>query len=122
MGYDTVIGQRGSTLSGGQKQRIAVARALIRNASVVILDEPTSALDAETEASLLAVLERLTEGRTTIVIAHRLSTIRNAGRILVMDQGRIVECGSHEQLLAQKRLYQHLHQAQFGAATQEVAT
>jgi ABC-type multidrug transport system fused ATPase/permease subunit len=121
-GYDTVLGERGSTLSGGQKQRIAIARALAIDAPVVILDEPTSALDAETESSLLDALDRLTEGRTTFVIAHRLSTIRGADRILVLDGGRIVESGSHEQLLAQKQLYQHLHEAQFGRSPQQVAT
>ena len=122
MGYDTVIGERGSTLSGGQKQRIAIARALIRNTSVIILDEPTSALDAETEASLLDALEQLTQGRTTFVIAHRLSTIRKLDRILVLDEGRIVESGTHDQLLARNQLYQHLHQSQFGAVTEEVST
>jgi ATP-binding cassette subfamily B protein/subfamily B ATP-binding cassette protein MsbA len=122
MGYDTVIGERGSSLSGGQKQRIAIARALARDAPVVILDEPTSALDAETETSLLDSLECLTEGRTTVVIAHRLSTIRNADRILVLDQGRIVESGSHDQLLARQQLYQQLYQTQFGGVTQEVAS
>jgi ATP-binding cassette subfamily B protein/subfamily B ATP-binding cassette protein MsbA len=89
-GYDTVIGERGATLSGGEKQRIAIARALLKDAPVLILDEPTSALDAQTEADLLEALERLMEGRTTFIIAHRLSTIRHADRIVVLEEGRVV--------------------------------
>jgi ATP-binding cassette subfamily B protein/subfamily B ATP-binding cassette protein MsbA len=119
-GYDTVIGERGATLSGGQKQRLAIARALVRNAPVVILDEPTSALDGETEARLLGALRRLSEGRTTFVIAHRLSTIRWADRILVMRRGRIVESGTHEALLANKGLYGQLHASQIESAAAEV--
>ncbi|MBD1847738.1 ABC transporter ATP-binding protein [Cyanobacteria bacterium FACHB-63] len=98
--YDTVIGERGATLSGGQKQRVAIARALLKNAPVLILDEPTSSLDAQTESGLLEALERLKVGRTTLIIAHRLSTIRNADRIVVLEHGKIVETGSHEQLIA----------------------
>jgi ATP-binding cassette subfamily B protein/subfamily B ATP-binding cassette protein MsbA len=97
-GYDTVIGERGSTLSGGQSQRLSIARALLKDAPILILDEPTSALDAQTEASLLEALERLMQGRTTFIIAHRMSTVRYADRIFVIEGGRIAEAGTHEQL------------------------
>jgi ATP-binding cassette subfamily B protein/subfamily B ATP-binding cassette protein MsbA len=97
-GYDTVVGERGATLSGGEKQRVAIARALVKDAPVLILDEPTSALDLETEALLLEGLERLRAGRTTFLIAHRLSTLRGADRIVVLQEGRIVESGSHQEL------------------------
>src|SRR5262249_43072408 len=89
-GYDTVIGERGATLSGGEKQRLAIARALLKDAPILILDEPTSALDARTEMLLLEALERLMQGRTTFIIAHRLSTIRNADRIVVLEAGQVV--------------------------------
>jgi ATP-binding cassette subfamily B protein/subfamily B ATP-binding cassette protein MsbA len=112
-GYDTQIGERGATLSGGQKQRLAIARALLKNAPVLILDEPTSALDAESEALVLEALERLMEGRTTFIIAHRLSTVRRANRIVVLDRGRIVECGPHEELLAARGIYRRLYSLQF---------
>jgi ATP-binding cassette, subfamily B, bacterial len=108
-GYDTVIGERGGTLSGGERQRIAIARALLKDAPILILDEPTSALDAETERLVLEALERLMGGRTTLVIAHRLSTIRNADRIVVLAQGRIVEQGSHAQLVELNGAYRSLH-------------
>jgi ATP-binding cassette subfamily B protein/subfamily B ATP-binding cassette protein MsbA len=104
-GYDTSMSERGATLSGGEKQRLSIARALIKNTPILILDEPTSALDAQTETLLLHALERLTRGRTTFIIAHRLSTIRNADRIVVLDQGRIVETGTHRQLTAAKGRY-----------------
>ena len=112
-GYETVVGERGATLSGGERQRIAIARALLKDAPVLILDEPTSALDADTEASVLDALERLMAGRTTIIIAHRLSTIRRADRIIVLDHGRPVETGTHRQLLHQGGRYAHLHGRQF---------
>jgi len=113
LGYDTVIGERGATLSGGERQRLAIARALLRNAPILILDEPTSALDAGTESLLLEALERLMTGRTTFLIAHRLSTVRRADRILVLQDGRITESGTHAQLLARGEFYAHLHEIQF---------
>ena len=113
-GYNTIIGERGATLSGGQKQRLAIARALLKDAPVLILDEPTSALDAKTEASLLEALERLMQGRTTFIIAHRLSTIRGADRIVVLEDGKIVEEGTHDELLKAGGTYNHLCYLQFG--------
>ncbi len=113
-GYDTVIGERGATLSGGERQRLSIARALLKDAPILILDEPTSALDAETESRLVGALERLMAGRTTFIIAHRLSTVRRANRILVLKDGQIVESGSHQQLLARGEVYAHLHEIQFG--------
>jgi ATP-binding cassette subfamily B protein/subfamily B ATP-binding cassette protein MsbA len=115
-GYRSILGERGATLSGGQRQRLSIARALLKNAPVLILDEPTSALDAETEAALLQALDRLLKGRTTFIIAHRLSTVRRADRIVVLDEGRIVESGRHAQLLAAGGHYARLHQVQFGTS------
>uniref|UniRef100_Q01ZC0 ABC transporter related n=1 Tax=Solibacter usitatus (strain Ellin6076) TaxID=234267 RepID=Q01ZC0_SOLUE len=112
-GYDTVVGERGVTLSGGQKQRIAIARALIRKLPILILDEPTSGLDAESEQLVFDALDRLMEGKTSIVIAHRLATIRRADRIFVIDGGAIVETGKHADLLARGGLYAKLHEIQF---------
>ncbi|RMD82425.1 MAG: lipid A export permease/ATP-binding protein MsbA [Candidatus Dadabacteria bacterium] len=112
-GYDTVVGELGVQLSGGQRQRIAIARALLKNAPILILDEATSALDAESERLVQRAIERLMAGRTTLVIAHRLSTIRRADRIVVVADGRIVESGTHEELLARGQLYKRLHDMQF---------
>ncbi|WP_374324126.1 lipid A export permease/ATP-binding protein MsbA [Azonexus sp.] len=112
-GYDTLIGENGVTLSGGQRQRLAIARAILKNAPLLILDEATSALDTESERHIQAALESATANRTTIVIAHRLSTIEKADLILVMDQGRIIERGTHAQLLAMNGHYARLHAMQF---------
>ncbi len=112
-GYQTVIGERGAKLSGGQRQRIAIARALLSNAPILILDEATSALDTESEALVQRALSNLMQNKTTIVIAHRLSTIRKADKIVVMDAGRITEIGSHDELVAQGGIYQHLHELQY---------
>src|SRR5205807_10526462 len=111
-GYETVIGERGATLSGGERQRLSIARALLKDAPILIIDEPTSALDAETEALLLEALERLMKGRTALIVAHRLSTIRNASRTVVMKEGRIAEQGTHEDLLDRGGLYARLHSLQ----------
>ncbi len=112
-GYDTVIGERGGNLSGGQRQRLAIARAILKNAPILILDEATSALDTESERAVQTALEELMKGRTTLCIAHRLSTVQHADFIVVMDQGRIAEMGTHHELLAQGGLYQKLHSLQF---------
>jgi ABC-type multidrug transport system fused ATPase/permease subunit len=111
-GYATVVGERGATLSGGERQRIAIARALLKDAPILILDEPTSALDAATEALLLEALQRLMAGRTTLIIAHRLSTIRSANNIIVLDHGHTIEQGTHQQLLHHHGHYAHLHAKQ----------
>ena len=111
-GYDTVLGERGATLSGGQSQRLSIARALLKDAPILILDEPTSALDAETEALLLSALKRLVAGRTTFIIAHRLSTIRHADQIILLDNGRIAERGSHDELLLEDGAYARFHRTQ----------
>ena len=112
-GYGTVLGERGMLLSGGQRQRIAIARAILRDAPVLLLDEATSALDAESERAVQAAVERLSEGRTTIVVAHRLATVKRADRIVVFDRGRIVAQGSHESLVAEGGLYARLARLQF---------
>ena len=112
-GYDTVVGERGLILSGGQRQRIAIARAILKNAPILILDEATSALDTESEMLVQQALNNLMIGRTTIVIAHRLSTVRRADRIIVMDAGRIAEMGTHQELLARGGIYRRLYELQF---------
>jgi len=116
-GYDTFIGERGVKLSGGQRQRLALARAFLKNSPILILDEPTAALDAETEAAVMRVVNRLREGRTVFVVAHRLSTVRRADLLLVMQEGRIVERGTHDELLRRGGAYARVHQLQFGGGT-----
>jgi subfamily B ATP-binding cassette protein MsbA len=112
-GYDTVIGEKGFRLSGGERQRLAIARAILKNAPVLILDEATSALDAESESLVQAALGNLMTGRTSIVIAHRLSTVRRANRIAVLEHGKITAVGSHEELLQTSPTYQKLYRLQF---------
>jgi ATP-binding cassette, subfamily B, bacterial MsbA len=112
-GLQNEIGDRGVRLSGGQRQRIAIARAILKNAPILLLDEATSALDTESEQHVQAALDRLMQNRTSIVIAHRLSTVENADRIMVMEQGGIVESGSHAELIAQGGHYAKLYQKQF---------
>jgi subfamily B ATP-binding cassette protein MsbA len=112
-GYDTTVGERGIKLSGGQRQRIALARVFLKNPAVVVLDEATSSLDTESERLVADALERLLEGRTTLIIAHRLSTVRRADRVIVLEDGEVVEAGAHDALLAQAGRYARLYQAQF---------
>jgi len=114
-GLDTELGERGVTLSGGQRQRVAIARAILRDAPILLLDEATSALDAESEALVQQALEKLTEGRTTLVIAHRLATVRNADKIIVMDKGRVLAQGTHTALIKKSTLYAKLAKLQFSA-------
>src|SRR5437588_9406790 len=112
-GYDTMIGERGVTLSGGQRQRITIARAIIRDSPILILDEPSAGLDAKSEKLVFDALENLMEGKTSIVIAHRLATVRRADVIFVIDEGRVVEQGTHEELLDNGGLYARLYDLQF---------
>jgi ATP-binding cassette subfamily B protein/subfamily B ATP-binding cassette protein MsbA len=119
-GYDTVLGERGATLSGGERQRLAIARALLKNAPILILDEPTSALDPDTEHAIVDALERLMRGRTTFIVAHRLSTIRRASTIVVLEGGRIVEQGPHATLLALGGRYARMCALQDAPAAAEV--
>jgi subfamily B ATP-binding cassette protein MsbA len=113
-GYNTQIGERGARLSGGERQRLAIARALVKDAPILVLDEATSALDTESEAQVQAALATLMRDRTVLVIAHRLSTVRSADRIAVVERGCITELGSHDELLAHGGTYSRLYQLQFG--------
>ena len=112
-GYDTMVGERGSTLSGGQRQRIGIARVMVRNSPILLLDEPTAALDSESEKLVIEALERLMKGRTVITIAHRLSTIRDADQIIVISSGVVAESGTHDQLMTRNGIYAELHRTQF---------
>jgi len=118
-GFDTVVGERGQRLSGGQRQRIALARAILKDPPVLVLDEATASVDNETEAAIQRSLEHITASRTTLVIAHRLSTVRHADRIVVLDHGRIVESGRHEDLLGRGGAYAALWRVQAGLRSDE---
>jgi len=113
-GYHTLVGERGVILSGGQRQRLSLARALLKNAPILVLDEATSSLDTESERLVQQAIDKLMQGRTAVVIAHRLSTIRNADKIVVLDEGKIVQTGSHDALLEQGGIYAELYELQFG--------
>ena len=114
-GYDTKVGERGTSLSGGQRQRVAIARALLANPPILIFDEATSALDYESERIIMKNMDAIAEKRTMLIIAHRLSTVRRCDRLIVIDQGEIVESGTHEELMAHGGIYQHLYQQQEGS-------
>ena len=120
-GFETVIGERGTTLSGGQKQRISIARAIVKDPSILILDDSLSAVDTKTEEEILGNLKKLLAERTGIIISHRITTIMHADEIIYMEDGRIAERGTHQQLLDMKGLYYELHKAQTEAVSQEVA-
>ena len=119
-GYETMVGERGSTLSGGQRQRIGIARVMVRNSPILLLDEPTAALDSESEKLVIDALEKLMDGRTVIAIAHRLSTIRDANQIIVINEGVVAENGTHEELMTANGIYAALHRTQFDAGMDKV--
>ncbi len=121
-GYDTMVGERGSTLSGGQRQRIGIARVMVRNSPILLLDEPTAALDSESEKAVIEALERLMKGRTVITIAHRLSTIRDADKIIVISGGVVAESGNHDELMALNGIYAGLHRTQFDATAAKASS
>jgi subfamily B ATP-binding cassette protein MsbA len=121
-GYETMVGERGSTLSGGQRQRIGIARAMVRNNPILLLDEPTAALDSESEKIVIEALEKLMKGKTVIAIAHRLTTIRDANLIIVLSGGVVAESGSHDQLLARNGIYAELYRTQFDAGTEKAVS
>jgi ATP-binding cassette subfamily B protein len=122
-GYDTLVGEKGVTLSGGQKQRVTIARTLLKDPSILIFDDAVSAVDTETETQIQAALEQLRQGRTTFIIAHRIQTVMQADKILVLDKGRIVQQGSHRELVAQDGIYRRIYelQAQIGQDVESVA-
>ena len=122
LGYDTLVGERGSTLSGGQRQRIDIARVMVRNSPILLLDEPTAALDSESEKLVIDALEKLMEGKTVIAIAHRLSTIRDASQIIVIANGVVAEDGTHDQLIARNGIYAELHRTQFDSGSRTVVS
>ena len=111
--FETIIGENGLRLSGGQKQRISIARAMLKNSSIILLDEATSALDSETEEKIQNAIQRLTKNKTTVIIAHRLSTILNSNLIYVIENGKVVDKGSHQTLLANSATYRNFYQKQF---------
>src|SRR5262249_14380291 len=119
LGFDTVVGEKGAMLSAGQRQRLTIARAILKNAPILVLDEATSSLDSESERAVQSALEELMVGRTTFCIAHRLSPIQNADLIVVLDQGRIAEAGTHADLLRAGGLYHKLHELQFEPAAEQ---
>ena len=122
LGYETLVGDRGSTLSGGQRQRIGIARVMVRNSPILLLDEPTAALDSESEKLVIDALEKLMKGRTVIAIAHRLSTIRDADKIVVISGGVVAEDGTHEELMTRNGIYAGLHRTQFDASSDKVVS
>ena len=121
-GYDTLVGERGVTLSGGQRQRLALARAILRDPALLVLDEATSAVDNETEAAIQRSLARVTAGRSALMVAHRLSTVRDADRIWVLEAGRVVESGSHDELIGAGGAYAAMWAIQTGSAARAVPT